>query len=594
MNLRARNLRATVDGRIQIDSDRYRLVATATVCVLLLLQALSPAAASDERDANKAPRLVVQITVDALRGDLPRRFAHMLGDGGFRYLMEQGIDFTNAHYEHAITETIVGHVSLATGTTPSAHGMVGNVWFDRALGRLVYNIEDADYHLLSSDSDVDKSTEIDPTQKAAGVEGRSPRTILSTTFSDELAAHYAGQAKIFGISIKDRGAVSLAGQAGKAFWFSKANGEFVTSNYYYDAYPQWVVDWNATKPAQDYAGGSWELMHEPAAYQFGDADDRDYETDFPGFGRTFPHPFGAGDDKYFTTRLTMSPVGDQLTLDFAKQLIDNEKLGADDIPDYLAVSFSSTDYVGHVFGASSLESEDNIAYLDRTLAELFRYIDEKVGLQHTLIVLSADHGQPEVPGYLETLGNHSAHYVDIVGLNKMLEIIATALEKRFGLGEELVKEFFQPYLYLDRELIRSKGLDQAEVEAVFVEEIAKFPGVSSVISSSGLSSGAVPDTELIHRVTNNFHPRRSGDIFVVFEPNIYVNDFGGLVVAATHGSPWRYDAFVPVMFAGAGLQPATVARAVTPYDIAPTLANYLGVNQPSAASGVPLVEVVGD
>ena len=212
MNLRARNLRATVDGRIQIDSDRYRLVATATVCALLLLQALSPAAGSDERVANKAPRLVVQITVDALRGDLPRRFAHMLGDGGFRYLMEQGIDFTNAHYEHAITETIVGHVSLATGTTPSAHGMVGNVWFDRALGRLVYNIEDADYHLLSSDSDVDKSTEIDPTQKAAGVEGRSPRTILSTTFSDELAAHYAGQAKIFGISIKDRGAVSLAGQ----------------------------------------------------------------------------------------------------------------------------------------------------------------------------------------------------------------------------------------------------------------------------------------------------------------------------------------------------------------------------------------------
>ena len=566
-----------------------------TLCaVLFLLAALAPAAVTKAVGAESGPaatpRLILQITVDALRGDLPSRYGQVLGEGGFRYLMEQGVNYTNAHYQHANTETIVGHASLATGTVPAAHGMVGNVWFDRALERLVYNIEDADYHLLSANSDVDQSTEIDPTQKAAKVDGRSPRAILSSTFSDELAAHYAGKSKIFGVSVKDRGAVSLAGHAGKAFWFSKASGEFVTSTYYYEAYPQWVKDWNAAKLPQVYAGTSWELTHKPEMYLFGDADDRDYETDFPGFGRTFPHPYGAADDKYFTTRLTLSPAGDELTLDFAKTLLDAEQLGQDEVPDYLAVSFSSTDYVGHIFGPSSLESEDNIARLDRSLADLLAHVDIRVGLQNTLIVLSADHGQPEVPGYLHGLGIQSASYINPKELDKAPAI--AALKQRFGLGEELIEDFFQPYLYLNRELIRSKGLDQAEIEKVLAEEIEKFPGVAKAVSSTALRSAALPDTELMRKILNNFHPRRSGDIYLVFEPYVYINDFDGLIVASTHGAPWRYDSFVPVMFAGAGLKPATLSRAMTPYDIAPTLANYLGIKQPSAAIGEPLVEVI--
>jgi hypothetical protein len=191
--------------------------------------------------ADSPPKLVLQITVDALRGDLPSRYQYVLGEGGFRYLMEQGVNYTNAHYQHANTETIVGHVSLATGSVPAAHGMVANVWFDREKDRLVYNIEDARYHLLTAGADVDKKTEIDPTQRAAKVDGRSPDNILTSTFSDELAVHYAGRSKIFAVSVKDRGAVSMAGHAGKAFWFSKASGEFITSNYYYDKYPAWVT-----------------------------------------------------------------------------------------------------------------------------------------------------------------------------------------------------------------------------------------------------------------------------------------------------------------------------------------------------------------
>ena len=357
----------------------------ALLCVLAAY--LAPVVAADAK-----PRLILQITVDALRADLPERYSHLLGKGGFRYLMEDGVNFVNAHYQHANTETIVGHVSLATGTVPAAHGMIGNVWFDRKQGRLVYNIEDADYRLLTAGADVDSKTEIDPTQKAAKVDGRSPAAILAPTFSDELALAYAGRSLIFGVSVKDRGAVSLAGHAGKAFWFSKSSGEFVTSNYYYSEYPAWVNAWNARKPMLAYAGKSWELSRERAAYRYGDTDDRNYETDFPGFGRTFPHPYGAADDKYFTTRLTLSPAGDELTLDFVKALIDNEPLGEDEVPDFLAVSFSSTDYVGHLFGASSLESEANIERLDRTLAHLIDYVDQKIGLENTLIVLSADHG----------------------------------------------------------------------------------------------------------------------------------------------------------------------------------------------------------
>ena len=562
--------------------NKFRLMTYLLIFLLLILHALSHAAES--------PRLILQITVDALRGDLPGRYAHLYGEGGFHYLMNKGVVYTNANYLHANTETIVGHVSLATGTVPAAHGMIGNVWFDREKERLVYNIEDSNHHLLTAGADVDRKTEIDPTQKAAKVDGRSPAAILTSTFSDELAVHFNGKPKIFGVSIKDRGAVSLAGHAGKAFWFSKAGGEFVTSSYYYETYPDWVNAWNAGKPALKYADKSWELMHEPAKYLFGDSDDREYETDFPGFGRTFPHPYGAADDKYFTTRLTLSPAGDELTLDFAIALIKNEQLGQDEIPDYLAISFSSTDYVGHVFGASSLESEDNLARLDRTLAKLFDYVDEHIGLESTLIVLSADHGQPEIPGHLHELGIEEAFYFDTNSLDKTPAI--AALKKQFGIAVELIEAYHPPYIYLNRDLIKSKNLNQVEVEKALATELVKFDGIASAVSTIELRTASLPDTQLMRAILNNLHPKRSGDIYIVFEPNVFISDFDGLTVASTHGSPWRYDTFVPVIFAGAKLKPKTISRPITPYDIAPTLANYLGVKSPSGSIGNPLKEVV--
>jgi arylsulfatase A-like enzyme len=535
------------------------------------------------------PRLVLQITVDQLRGDLPFRYYDRFGEGGFRYLIEQGTIYRDAHHAHANTETIVGHATLATGAHPSAHGMIGNLWFDRESGHTTYNLEDPRYRMVSLGADVDVETEIDPTQRAARSEGRSPAAIMVSTFSDELAISTAGRAKIFGVSIKDRGAVSMAGHAGKAFWFSKPTGEFVSSTYYYDAYPEWVNEWNAKRLPFAYGDTQWSLTHDRSTYLFGDADDQPWETDLAGFGRTFPHDFGPGDGRYFTTLLTTSSAGDALTLDFAKAVLAEEELGQDEVPDYLSISFSSTDYVGHLFGPSSLESEENLLHLDGLLADLFAYVDERVGLERTVIVLSADHGGPEVPGHLAELGIPAGH---VQPNDWDREPAMAALKERFGVGEELIAAYDHPYVYLNNTVLADRGLNPAEVERAIAEELVKFPGVALAVSSSALREGSVPETPLTRAVMNNFSPTRSGNVFVIFEPQWFPNDFDGLTVAVTHGSPWRYDTFVPVMFAGANVPARTVHRRVHTIDVAPTLAQYVGTGVPSGAAGTPLIEVL--
>jgi predicted AlkP superfamily pyrophosphatase or phosphodiesterase len=551
--------------------------------IALLIAGLNPASALER------PRLILQVTVDQLRGDLPWRYYDRLGEGGFRFLLDEGTVFADAHHGHANTETIVGHTTLATGAHPAAHGMIGNLWFDRETGKQVYNIEDPNHRLLTAGAGVDKQTEIDPTQKVASTDGRSPAAILVSTFSDELALNTAGRAKIFGVSIKDRGAVSMAGHAGKAFWFSKATGEWVTSSYYYDRYPDWVTAFNKAIPTQPYAQESWELLHDRSSYLFGDADDQPWETALPGYGRVFPHPFGDAGSKLFTTLLTISPAGDDMTLAFAKALVINEQLGRDDVTDYLAVSFSSTDYVGHVFGPSSLESEDNILRLDRTLGELFSFIDEQIGLEKTLIVLSADHGAPEAPGYLNSLGIPGG-YVHPDRWEKTSAF--QTLKKKFGIGQELIQNYVHPYIYLNSKVILDKDLDKAALERAVAAELVKFPDVALAVSSTAMREGNLPDTPIHRAILNNFNPSRSGDIFVVFAPNRFINDFDGLDVAVTHGSPWRYDTYVPILFGGYGVPAQRIVRRVETIDIAPTLAAIAHIKPPSGATGRVLTEAL--
>lgn len=539
--------------------------------------------------AADSPKLILQITVDQLRADLPTRYYERLGEGGFRYLRENGVWYANAHHAHANTETIVGHATLATGAHPSIHGMIGNLWFDRETGFTTYNVEDPDYRLLTEGADVDEDAEIDPTQRAARSEGRSPAAIEVTTFGDELRSHTAGRAKVVGVSVKDRGAISMAGHSGTAFWFSKSSGEFVTSTYYLDAYPEWVNTFNAAKPAQQFAGTEWGLLRDKGTYLFGASDDRPWETDVGGFGRTFPHSYGDGSSPYFTTWLTLSPAGDEIVLDFAKAALVGEQLGKDDVTDYLSVSFSSTDYVGHVFGPSSLEGEDNILRLDATLADLLAFVDEHVGLDNTLIVLSADHGGPDAPGYLNSL-QIPAGYVEPETWDRQAAI--ERIKKQFRIKGELIETYEHPYVYFSAEVKDDRRIDAAALEAAVVEELMKFPGVSLAVSSEALRTGNLPDTDLHDAVLRNFHPRRSGDVFIVFEPNWFINDFDGLVVASTHGSPWNYDTHVPIVFAGANLTPATVVRKVQTVDIAPTLSAYFDLKPPSGSVGKPLFEVL--
>ncbi|MEP2532446.1 alkaline phosphatase family protein [Shimia sp.] len=534
------------------------------------------------------PRLVLQITVDQLRGDLIDRYGAHIGEGGFRYLLQNGVSFTNAHHRHANTETIVGHTTLSTGTDPAIHGMVANLWFDRKSGTPFYNVQDAEYPLVGA-AGIDAANEIDPTQRAATTDGRSPRNIISSTLSDEIALHFGPASKVFGVSVKDRGAIAMAGHAGQAYWFSKAEGRFVTSTFYRDAYPDWITNWDAQGKVASYAHQDWTLLRDADLYSFGDRDDQPWETALPSFGRTFPHNWGPADSKYFTTFLTLSPAGDEITVDFAKALMSAEQVGADDVTDYLSVSLSSTDYVGHIFGPSSLEAEDNIAHLDRSIADLLAHVESAVGLDNTLIILSADHGAPEHPEYLETLGIEAGLF-DFQRVDTEPGFVRLQLD--FGASSDLIQNFSNPYLYLNQELISEKGLDPAVVEQAVAEELRKLPGIAYATGSSALRAGSFPRTKITDAVLANFHSERSGDIYVVFEPHWFVADFDGLTVASAHGSPWTYDTHVPLIFVGPGILPHTIVRRVETVDVAPTVAAYLGTKHPSGAIGEPLPEAM--
>ncbi|AZV77682.1 alkaline phosphatase family protein [Parasedimentitalea marina] len=553
-------------------------------CAALIGATLSTASA---QTTSSQPRLVLQITIDQLRADLIGRYSKGFGDGGFNYLLRNGAVYKSAHHRHANTETIVGHTTLATGTDPAIHGMVANLWYDRKNGRQYYNVQDEEFPLLGAEG-ISKDDEIDPTQRAATTDGRSPRAILTSTVSDEVAAYFGPDAKVFGVSVKDRGAISLAGHAGTAYWFSKSEGRFVTSTYYMDNYPDWVAAWQDKGLVAAYANTQWTLSQPEENYDFDDRDDQPWETDLPGWGTVFPHNYGPEDNPYFTTFLTLSPAGDALTVDFVKTLIDVEQVGADGITDYLSVSLSSTDYVGHVFGPSSLEAEDNLKQVDQQLAELLFFVDARVGLRNTLVILSADHGGADNPGYLETLGIEAQLF--------NFDSLDTApggqrLQDAFGAGRELVQNFSAPYVYLNQDLIAELGLDAGVVETAVAQELQKLPGIAYAVSSSALRSGQIADTSISQSVLRNFHPDRSGDIYVVFEPHWFIGDLDGLSVAAAHGSPWSYDTHVPLIFAGPGIKAQTVIRRVETVDIAPTITTYLGTKLPSGATGGPLPEV---
>jgi len=320
---------------------------------------------------SKAPRLIVQIVVDQLRGDLLTKYQDEFAPNGFNYLLTHSINYRNAHHPHALTVTCVGHATISTGSTPAMHGIIANDWYDPTLKRVVYCTEDSSSPILSNIRGT--STNM----------GQSPRNLLASTFSDELVQ--AQRARSFGVSLKDRSAITLAGHAGKAFWFDKTRGGFITSQYYYPHNPDWLNQWNTHyKPKNE----SWNLLGPINRYHFATIPSAD--RPFPGYGKTFPHQLGAPSSPNYYKYLAMSPFADELTANFAMTVLKEEKLGlTKDKTDYLAISFSAVDIIGHQYGPNSLESEDNLKHLDRTIATLLKNIDKQIGLNNTLIVLTA-------------------------------------------------------------------------------------------------------------------------------------------------------------------------------------------------------------
>ena len=333
----------------------------------------------------------------------------------------------------------------------------------------------------------------------------------------------------------------------------------------------------------------WELSRPASTYKNISQDDRPYENPLDlGYGKVFPHPFGDKENKYYYTLLMASPIVDELTVDFAKELVKNEKLGQDSVPDYLAISLSSTDYVGHLFGPASLESEENLLRLDRTLADLLDFIDKTVGLESTLIVLSADHGTPEAPEYMAEKGMLTGRLnLDALDYSEL----DAELKKRFDIGKEVIKMTFHPYVYLDRELIQKKNLKLEDVSQVVARELIEIDGIAYAIPSTDLAAGRVPDASPIARqVLRNFNPKRSGDVYIIYEPHWGATATGD-VALVNHGSPWVYDTYVPIIFSGWNISAKKVRRQVETVDIAPTLALLLETKLPSGSVGKPLIEV---
>jgi predicted AlkP superfamily pyrophosphatase or phosphodiesterase len=267
--------------------------------------------------------------------------------------------------------------------------------------------------------------------------------------------------------------------------------------------------------------------------------------------------------------------------------LDKERLGQGKATDVLAISFSATDYLGHAFGPNSLEMEDNVLRVDRLLAKLFDLIEKTLGLEDTLIVVTADHGVDASPEYMQGLGIAAGrHYPD-----KFMDTANAGLQKRFKTDQKLVIAFWNPSLYLDTKVIAGLGLDVATVEQALAEEILRIPGFAYAVTRTDLLAGDVGSDPILAKVQRAFHSRRSGNVLVVQSPSWYLYPKAE-EYSAMHGSPYPYDTFVPIMFGGSGIRHRVVHRPVAPEDVACTITSYLNINPPTGSTGTPFIEVL--
>ncbi|MBY0572932.1 MAG: alkaline phosphatase family protein [Undibacterium sp.] len=528
---------------------------------------------SKPRDSVPPPKLVLVLVVDGLPQEQVQRYRDQLGEGGFKRLMQQGAWYGNAHQAHGVTVTAVGHAAVLTGAYPYQHGIIANNWIDPKNLASVYCTEDVNHTYLG--------------EETKPSDGTSPANLKVNTLGDELRYASGNRSKVIAVSGKDRGAILLAGKTGTAYMLMKKSGNFASSSYYMNSYPAWQKTFQAKRPQDQYYGKQWTLSLPESAY-FGDAKDELVAPSGGNNGLHFPYTYdsksGQPDAEYYD-KLFTSPFLDKLTLDFALAALDGEKLGQNSVTDLLAVSLSSHDYVNHAWGPESRMSHDHLQRLDRLIASFLNDVDKKIGLDKTLVILTADHGFANVPEFSQE-NKLDAYRLDS---SKMMTALNLHLQEKFGL-EKLAKKWSSPHVLLDYENSAAKGIARADLENTAARFLLSYPGVANTYTRSQFETGALADNRISKLMQRAWHRQLSGDVAVVTKPFWY---FSSGLTGTSHGSPYNYDSNVPLMFMGKPwIKAGSRGEYAEVVDIASTLANILRIRPPAAAEGRVLVEML--
>jgi len=550
-------------------------VATFLACLDLFLSRGSFSGTVSPR----APKLLVLVVFDQLRGDYLQRWQALYGEGGFRRLQEEGAWFQNCHYPYGYTVTGAGHASLLTGCSPDRHGIVGNDWYERDAGE-VYCVA-ADRH-----EQVPPSTRDPQTKKPRRTGGVSPERMLVPTLGDVLKDATGGKSKVVGLSFKDRSAILPTGhRADACYWFDGNLGGFVTSTFYGRRLHPWVARFNEERPGDAWFGRSWTPLRPDIDYaRYSGADDVVGEGKGYAQGREFPHPMNGGAKtpvKGYYDALYNSPFGNDLLLDLAKRAIVAEDLGRHAQPDLLCISFSSNDSIGHTWGPDSQEVLDTTLRSDRTMKELLEFLDERVGKGNYVVALTADHGVCPLPEVSQARGIDAARVSDSL-LKQEAEAFLAERHGTRDQGISWIEAVSGPYIYLNQKLIRERHLKPRVVETELAQWCRGRPGVHTAYTASQLESmeGLAFD-DMGRRMARSHHPGRTGEVVIVPKPYyLFSSPFSS---GTTHGTPHPYDTHVPLLVFGPGVKVGPHSEGVTPQAIAAIFAHFLGIPPPASA-----------
>ncbi|MCH1576738.1 MAG: alkaline phosphatase family protein [Flavobacteriales bacterium] len=524
------------------------------------------------------PKIVVAITVDQMRADYLTRYNSGFGEGGFKRFFSEGFVGMDHHFSYAPTYTGPGHASIATGTTPAVHGIIGNNWFSRTDSAKVYCVEDTGAQPVGM-----------PGTDPGSAGQMSPHRLHSSTWADEFKLHFTQRGgvepKVIGASMKDRGAILPAGHsANAAYWVS--NGQFISSSHYMDELPSWVQEFNDSDALEDLLASGWSLRDAAETYNGSMEDNTPFEGTWRGGERpTFPYDLQALEaDNGGQDIIKGTPHGNTLLVDFALAAIQAEQLGVDDIPDVLALSFSSTDYVGHKFGAHAMETEDTYRRLDDQLSRLFAALDNTVGRGQWTAFLTADHGAVTVPGLEKNRGLP----VDYWNPEPMKAAVQAAVSERFG-RDDLIRTYDNDQFFLDRNAIRNAQLDADQIARFAAGVASGFPAVQRVLTAADLRIGSFTEGAEAN-VQRGWHATASGDVVVMLKPGYLEYSRTG----TSHGSPYAYDTHVPFLMMGPGVPQVRSYERSEIRDIAPTLSALLGFPRPSACTGQPILDLFSE